>query len=425
MGPEHADVQREGQAGADELARDVRPEVQGQDHGPEQPDPDRGRGAVPVEDETEPRHHGPVRAEQAAVRRGGHAAQAAGPLVKKYWALASDEIRLFKNGDVVVGARWPLPDGPCRRQGAGQGDHPEGGRDGLGGHVDARGEGAAPELRVHVDAYISTPKVQAQQAHDYGETPVNKLACTYMDKLAEGSCAQYHANAPGSYYGSIKFWKTPVADCGNGKKNCMDYRQWVNAWTEVKGWSRSTSGGRRAPRFGGPAAVSPRPSGVTAGCAPLLLLLPPLAWFSSIYIAALAVLFVSAFWRWTRSPARSCTSGTSTTSTRSSQSGPTAGHRAHGRHRRRRHGHRRGARVPVRVLHGEGRDAADTGAALRARPAAAVVELPRARLRLEGDPRATTASSTGRSTRSGSGRQHRLLELRRCGSSSPTSGCPS
>ncbi|MEA2368931.1 MAG: putative spermidine/putrescine transport system substrate-binding protein, partial [Thermoleophilaceae bacterium] len=27
--------------------------------------------------------------------------------VKKYWALASDEIDLFKNGDVVIGAGWP------------------------------------------------------------------------------------------------------------------------------------------------------------------------------------------------------------------------------------------------------------------------------------------------------------------------------
>ena len=29
------------------------------------------------------------------------------PLIKKYWALASDEIELFKNGDAVIGAAWP------------------------------------------------------------------------------------------------------------------------------------------------------------------------------------------------------------------------------------------------------------------------------------------------------------------------------
>ena len=31
--------------------------------------------------------------------------------------------------------------------------------------------------------YISTPKVQAEQATNYGETPDNKLACSYMNKL--------------------------------------------------------------------------------------------------------------------------------------------------------------------------------------------------------------------------------------------------
>ncbi len=35
-------------------------------------------------------------------------------------------------------------------------------------------------------AYISTPKVQAEQAIYFGETPVNTLACSWMDKLSEG-----------------------------------------------------------------------------------------------------------------------------------------------------------------------------------------------------------------------------------------------
>ena len=35
-------------------------------------------------------------------------------------------------------------------------------------------------------AWISTPKVQAQQAIYFGETPVNKLACKEMDKISEG-----------------------------------------------------------------------------------------------------------------------------------------------------------------------------------------------------------------------------------------------
>ena len=63
--------------------------------------------------------------------------------------------------------------------------------------------------------WVSTPKVQAQQAIYFGETPANTKACAEMDKLSAGSCKQYHADAPASYFDSIKFWKTPSADCGN------------------------------------------------------------------------------------------------------------------------------------------------------------------------------------------------------------------
>ena len=66
--------------------------------------------------------------------------------------------------------------------------------------------------------WVSTPKVQAQQAIYFGETPANTKACKIMDQLSKGSCAQYHANAPAAYFNSIKFWKTPVKACGNGQK---------------------------------------------------------------------------------------------------------------------------------------------------------------------------------------------------------------
>jgi putative spermidine/putrescine transport system substrate-binding protein len=83
--------------------------------------------------------------------------------------------------------------------------------------------------------YISAPKPQAQQAIYFGETPANTKACAVMDKLSKGSCEQYHANAPASYFDSIKFWKTPIADCGNGKQDCKDYTQWSTAWQDIKG----------------------------------------------------------------------------------------------------------------------------------------------------------------------------------------------
>ena len=83
--------------------------------------------------------------------------------------------------------------------------------------------------------YITQPKPQAQQAIYFGETPANTKACVIMNKLSKGSCAQYHANASGAYFRSIKFWKTPITDCGNGQNTCMDLRAWTDAWTKIKG----------------------------------------------------------------------------------------------------------------------------------------------------------------------------------------------
>ena len=70
------------------------------------------------------------------------------PLVKKYWVLASDEIAAFTNGGVTIGAAWPLVPATLISHGVKVDvDDPQGGSDGLGRHLDGQLEGAAPELR--------------------------------------------------------------------------------------------------------------------------------------------------------------------------------------------------------------------------------------------------------------------------------------
>ena len=158
------------------------------------------------------------------------------PLIKKYWALASDEIDLFKNGDAVIGASWPYQLSQLAAAKAPVKDLIP--KEGATGWLDTWMVSAQTknlDCAYKWLAYISTPKVQAEQATNYGETPVNSKACPIMDTLAKGSCAQYHANAPLAYFKQIHFWKTPVADCGNGKSDCMDYTAWQQAWTQLKG----------------------------------------------------------------------------------------------------------------------------------------------------------------------------------------------
>jgi putative spermidine/putrescine transport system substrate-binding protein len=158
------------------------------------------------------------------------------PLVKKYWALASDESELFKNGDVTIGAAWPLQlstlladKEPVKSL------IPTEGATGWADTWMLSAHAAHPNCAYKWVNWVSTPKVQAEQAITYGETPVNTRACAEMEKISKGSCPIYHANAPSAYFNSIRFWKTPVAECGNGQSDCMDYKVWQQKWTEVTG----------------------------------------------------------------------------------------------------------------------------------------------------------------------------------------------
>jgi putative spermidine/putrescine transport system substrate-binding protein len=157
-------------------------------------------------------------------------------LIKKYWALASDEIELFKNGDAVIGAAWPYQYSQLKKA-----DEPVEQiipKEGATGWADTwmlSAHAKDPNCAYEWVNWVSSPKVQAEQATTYGETPVNTKACGEMEKIEKGSCGVYHADAPASYFDSIKFWRTPVAECGNGQSDCMDYTKWQQKWTEVTG----------------------------------------------------------------------------------------------------------------------------------------------------------------------------------------------
>ena len=159
------------------------------------------------------------------------------PLIKKYWSLATDEISLFKNGDVQVGAAWPYQTIQLKAAGAAVDDTiPSEGATGWADTWMLATKATHPNCAYLWTKWVSTPKVQATQALSFGETPVNSKACAEMEAQQPGTCHQYHADETGAaYFDTIKFWKTPLADCGNGKNECVPYAQWVTAWTAIKG----------------------------------------------------------------------------------------------------------------------------------------------------------------------------------------------
>jgi putative spermidine/putrescine transport system substrate-binding protein len=92
--------------------------------------------------------------------------------------------------------------------------------------------------------FIVSPKANAEVAQYFGEAPAQSKSCapSMLTSAAKDAglpenpkfCTQYHAADP-SFWKSVYYWQTPLGDCGNGNTDCMDYNDWVSAWTEIKG----------------------------------------------------------------------------------------------------------------------------------------------------------------------------------------------
>jgi putative spermidine/putrescine transport system substrate-binding protein len=158
------------------------------------------------------------------------------PLIKAYWNLASQEINLFQSKTVVAGAAWPYQTNTLKTDHVAIADTiPKEGATGWADTWMLAKNAPDPNCAYDWMKWVSTPQVQAEQAISFGETPANSLACPIMNKLQAGSCAGYHANQPDSYFKTIKFWKTPLSTCDNGKNDCVPYSEWTNAWTQITG----------------------------------------------------------------------------------------------------------------------------------------------------------------------------------------------
>lgn len=157
-------------------------------------------------------------------------------LISKYWGFASTEIALFKNGGAVVGSAWPYTVKTLQDDGVPvAGTIPEEGVTGWADSWMLSVNAPHPNCAYKYMKYSTQPKVQAQQALYFGETPANQKACDAMNKLESGSCSKYNLDAPESYFESIYFWKTPRKQCNDGKNNCTSSTQWTHVWQEVKG----------------------------------------------------------------------------------------------------------------------------------------------------------------------------------------------
>ena len=233
--------------------------------------------------------------------------------------------------------------------------------------------------------HIISPKANADATEYFGEAPSSKEACALT--ADKNHCKTFHAEDE-EYFEQIWYWTTPQADCGDDRGR--------SARTTPSG---PRPGRRSRGRPSRPLRDSRRRPGSPPGGASLrscyrhprlrvgLLLTPPLSWLVLAYLGSLAralrggVLAARPVHLAGRPRLRLPELPAALGERRLPHD-----HAPDDRDRGGRDRDRRPARVPDRVLHGEGRVAADAEPARRRGPAAALGELPGQGLRLADHP---------------------------------------
>ncbi len=159
-------------------------------------------------------------------------------LIQRYWPDATSQMDDFTNEGVVAATSWPYQ---VNALAAAHAEDP--GKPDIGSVIPGEGAtGWADTTMIYVNAphpncaymwlnHSLDKKLQGDLASWFGSVPVTPDACEGNDLLGPDGCKTNGIDN----FDKIAFWKTPIADCGNGKSNCVPYSDWVKAYVDIKG----------------------------------------------------------------------------------------------------------------------------------------------------------------------------------------------
>ncbi len=174
------------------------------------------------------------------------------PNVGEYWSSATQQIQSYGSGNDYVGTTWQYQyfalkakHIPVAISPASEGFVPTEGATGWSDTWMLSSQAKHPVCMYKWMNWIISPQVNAEVAQFFGEAPAQSLACRPQTLIAAAKaigvppntnfCNEYHAALP-SFWKRVYYWQTPTTNCGDSRGNkCMNYNQWVNAWTTIKG----------------------------------------------------------------------------------------------------------------------------------------------------------------------------------------------
>jgi putative spermidine/putrescine transport system substrate-binding protein len=159
-------------------------------------------------------------------------------LVQRYWPDATSQIDDFTNEGVVAATSWPYQVNTLVAAHAADATKPDVASvipsEGATGWADTTmmaSKAPHPNCAYLWLNHSLDPKLQGDLASWFGSVPVTPDACTGNALLGADGCATNGS----SNFDKIAFWKTPIADCGNGQKNCVAYDAWTKAYVAIVG----------------------------------------------------------------------------------------------------------------------------------------------------------------------------------------------
>jgi putative spermidine/putrescine transport system substrate-binding protein len=163
-------------------------------------------------------------------------------LISNYWVLYTDEIDGFVDGSIVVGTAWPINLTYTKADASTQAVIPSEGVTGWADTWMISANAPHPNCMLQWMDWTLQPDVQAEVGIYYGAAGSNVASCQAIaDGLGKGGdelvkTLEYSFCGDADFLNSIHLWKTPQASCGDDRGNvCVDYSQWTQAWTEVRG----------------------------------------------------------------------------------------------------------------------------------------------------------------------------------------------
>jgi putative spermidine/putrescine transport system substrate-binding protein len=163
-------------------------------------------------------------------------------LISGYWVAYTDEIDGFVDGSMVAGTAWPINLTYTKSEADTAAVVPDEGVTGWADTWMISANAPHPNCMLQWMDWTLQPDVQAEVGIFYGAAGSNTASCQAIaGGLGKGgedlvNTLEYSFCGNAEFLDSIYLWKTPQVNCGDDRGNtCVDYSQWTQAWTEIRG----------------------------------------------------------------------------------------------------------------------------------------------------------------------------------------------